>query len=86
MSMSGTADHRLRGSSLRSPWRIERSLVMAAESICGSSELSGSSGASGVLSQGGDSRSWTHCGQLMGSYGMVHEGACGWIMYNPRGM
>jgi len=53
MSMSSTADHRLRGSSLRSPWRIERSLVMAVESIHGSSELSGSSGVLGVLSRGG---------------------------------
>jgi len=37
---------------------------MAAESIRGSAELSGSSGASGVL--GGDSRSRTHRGRLMG--------------------
>jgi len=47
--MSGTADHRLIGSPLRSPWRIERSSVKTAESIRGSVELSGSSGASGVL-------------------------------------
>src|SRR6267154_5666999 len=81
--MSGTADHRLIGSSLRSPWRIERSSVMAAESICGSVELSGSSGASGVL--GGDSRSRTHRGRLTGSRGIGRdEGARGWIMCDPR--
>src|SRR5712675_1999260 len=49
--MSGTADHRLIGSLLRSPRRIERSSVMAVESICGSAELSGSSGASWVLNR-----------------------------------
>jgi len=85
MSMSSTADHRLIGSPLRSPWRIERSLVMAAESIRRSAELSGSSGALGVLGQGGDSLSWTHCGQLVGSCGMVCEGAHGWITCDPRG-
>jgi len=86
MSMSSTVDHRLIEGPLRSPWRIERSSVMAAESICGSAELSGSSGALGVLGQGGDSLSWTHRGQLMGSHGMMREGARGWIMCNPRGM
>jgi len=63
MSVSGLVgqDHQLIGSPLRrSPWRIERSSVMAMESICGSGEPSGSSGASGVLR--GDSQSWTHCG------------------------
>jgi len=85
MSMSGTVDHRLIGSPLRSPWRIERSSVIAVESICGSAELSGSSGASGVLGQGGNSLSWTHRGWLMGSRGMVCEGARGWIMCAPRG-
>ena len=83
MSMSGTADHRLIGSPLRSPWRIERSLVIAAESIRRSGELSGSSGASGVL--GGNSRSRTHCGWLMGLGGKVHEGAWGWITCDLRG-
>src|SRR5712672_2657972 len=81
--MSGTADHRLIGSPLRSPWRIERSSVKTAESIRGSVELSGSSGASGVL--GGDSRSRTQRGRLTGSRGMVHEGAWGWIMCDPSG-
>src|SRR5882672_622333 len=82
--MSGTADHRLIGSPLRSPWRIERSLVKTAESIRGSVELSGSSGASGVL--GGDSRSRTHRGRLTGSRGMGRdEGARGWITCDPRG-
>jgi len=80
MSVSGTADHKLIGSSLRiSPWRIERSLETTAESIRGSAELSGSSGASGVLGRGGDSQSLTHCGWLAGSRGMEREGARGWI-------
>src|SRR5882672_11160013 len=83
-SVSGTADHRLIGSPLRSPWRIERSSVMTAESIRGSSELSGSSGALGVL--GGNSQSWTQRGRLMGSRGIVHdEGARGWITCDPSG-
>src|SRR5712672_881220 len=82
--MSSTADHRLIGSLLRSPWRIERSSVIAAESICGSVELSGSSGASGVL--GGDSRSRTQRGRLMGSRGIGRDGgARGWITCNPSG-
>jgi len=87
MSVSGLVgqNHQLIGSPLRrSPWRIDRSSVMTAESICGSAELSGSSGASGVL--GGDSWSQTQCGRLMGSHGKVCEGACGWIMCNPRSM
>jgi len=46
---------------------------MAAESIRGSAELSGSSGVSGVLR--GDSRSRTQRGRLMGSRGMVRKGA-----------
>src|SRR5712671_3140427 len=83
--MSGTADHRLIGSSLRSPWRIERSSVMTAESICGSVELSGSSGVLGVLGRRGDSWSRTQCGWLMGLRGIVCEGAHGWITCNPRG-
>jgi len=62
MLMSSTVDYRLRESPLRSPWRVERSSVILAESICGSAELSGSSGALGVLGQGGDSWSQTHCG------------------------
>src|SRR5712672_2818575 len=83
-SMSITMDHRLIGSPLRSPWRIERSSVIAAESIRGSVELSGSSGASGVL--GGDSRSRTHRGRLTGLRGIGRdEGACGWITCDPRG-
>ena len=82
--MSGTADHRLIGSPLRSPWRIERSSVKTAESIHGSAELSGSSGALGVL--GGDSRSWTHCGRLTGSRGIGrNEGTRGWITCDPSG-
>src|SRR5712675_2606997 len=82
--MSGTADHRLIGSSLRSPWRIERSLVMAAESIRGSVDLSGSSGASGIL--GGDSRSRSQRERLTGSRGIGRdEGARGWITCDPRG-
>jgi len=81
--ISGTADHRLIGSPLRSPWRIERSSVMAAESIRRSAELSGSSGMSGVL--GGDSRSRTQRGWLMGSQGMVREGARGWITCDLSG-
>jgi len=82
--MSGTADHRLIGSLLRSPWRIERSSVMAAESIRGSVELSGSSGASGVL--GGDSRSQTQHGWLTGSQGIRRDkGARGWITCDPSG-
>src|SRR5882672_858979 len=82
--MSGIADHRLIGSPLRSPWRIERSSVIAAESIRGSVELSGLSGASGVL--GGDSRSRTHRGRLTGSRGIERdEGARGWITCDPRG-
>src|SRR5712671_4251337 len=82
--MSGTADHRLIGSLLRSPWRIERSLVKTAESIRGSVELSGSSGASGVL--GGDSWSRTHRGRLTGSRGIGRDrGARGWITCDPRG-
>src|SRR5712671_1913230 len=82
--LSGTADHRLIGSLLRSPWRIERSSVKTAESIRGSVELSGSSGASGVLR--GDSRSWTHRGRLTGSRGIGRdEGARGWITCDPRG-
>src|SRR5712675_2562993 len=84
MSMSGTADHRLIGSLLRSPWRIERSSVIAVESIRGSAELSGSSGASGVL--GGDSRSQTQRGRLTGSRDIgCNEGACGWITCDPSG-
>src|SRR5712671_6555513 len=76
--------YRLKGSSLRSPWRIQRSSVITAESICGSVELSGSSGASGVL--GGDSRSRTHRGWLMGSRGVGRDrGARGWITCDPRG-
>jgi len=86
MSMSSTVDHRLRGSPLRSPWRIERSSITTAESIHGSVELLGSSGASGVLGWGGNSQSWTHCGQLTGSRGIVCKGACGWITCNLRGM
>jgi len=82
--MSGTADHRLIGSPLRSPWRIERSSVKTAESIRGSIELSGSSGASGVL--GGDSRSRTQRGRLTGSRGIgCNRGARGWITCDPRG-
>src|SRR5712671_411117 len=82
--MSITVDHRLIGSPLRSPWRIERSSVIAAESIRGSVELSGSSGASGVL--GGNSRSRTHRGRLTGSRSMGRdEGARGWITCDPRG-
>src|SRR5712672_2504600 len=82
--MSGTADHKLIGSSLRSPWRIERSLVIAAESIRGSAELLGSLGVSGVL--GGDSRSQTQCGRLTGSRDIGRdEGARGWITCDPRG-
>src|SRR5882757_6152863 len=82
--MSGTADHRLIGSPLRSPWRIKRSLVITAESIRGSVELSGSSGASGVL--GGDSRSRTQHGRLTGSRGIGRdEGARGWITCDPSG-
>src|SRR5712671_6109423 len=84
-SMSGTVDHRLIGSLLRSPWRIKRSLVKTVESIHGSAELSGSSGASGVL--GGDSRSWTQRGRLTGSQGIGRdEGVRGWITCDPRGM
>jgi len=80
MSVSSTADHKLIGSSLRiSPWRIERSSVTTAESIRRSVELSGSSGASGVLGRGGDSRSLTHCGRLIGLRGIECEGARGWI-------
>src|SRR5712672_2469252 len=57
---------------------------MAAESIRGSVELSGSSGASGVL--GGDSRSRTHRGRLTGSRGIGRDrGARGWITCDPRG-
>src|SRR5712671_3781131 len=82
--MSITVDQRLIGSSLRSPWRIERSSVKTAESIRGSVELSGSSGTSGVL--GGDSRSRTHRGRLTGSRGIGRdEGARGWITCDPRG-
>src|SRR5712675_1882662 len=82
--MSITEDHRLIGSSLRSPWRIERSLVMAAESIHGSAELSGSSGASGVLR--GVSRSQTQRGRLTGLRGIGRdEGARGWITCDPSG-
>src|SRR5712672_1146491 len=82
--MSGTADHRLIGSPLRSPWRIERSSVKTAGSIRGSVELSGSSGASGVL--GGYSRSRTQRGRLTGSRGIGRdEGARGWITCDPRG-
>src|SRR5882757_4062581 len=82
--MSGTADHRLIGSPLRSPWRIGRSSIVAAESIRGSVELSGSLGASGVL--GGDSRSRTHRGRLTGSRGVGRdEGVRGWITCDPRG-
>src|SRR5712672_19818 len=82
--MSITVDQRLIGSPLRSPWRIERSSVITAESIRGSVELSGSSGASGVL--GGDSRSWTHRGRLTGSRGIGRdEEARGWITCDPRG-
>jgi len=82
--MSITVDHRLIGSPLRSPWRIERSSVITAESIRGSVELLGSSGASGVL--GGDSRSRTHRGRLTGSRGIGRdEGARGWITCDPRG-
>src|SRR5712671_3710053 len=83
-SMSGTADHKLIGSLLRSPWRIERSSVKTAESIRGSAELSGSSGVSGVL--GGDSRSRTQRGRLTGLRGIGRdEGAHGWITCDPRG-
>src|SRR5712675_2210778 len=83
-SMSDTADHRLIGSPLRSPWRIERSSVKTAESICGSAELSGSPGVLGVL--GGNSRSRTQRGRLTGSRGIGHdEGARGWITCDPRG-
>src|SRR5712671_477877 len=82
--MSITVDHKLIGSSLRSPWRIERSSVKTAESIRGSVELSGSSGASGVV--GGDSQSRTHRGRLTGSRGIGRdEGARGWITCDPRG-
>src|SRR5712672_4707782 len=82
--MSITVDHRLIGSSLRSPWRIERSLVITAESIRGSVEPSGSSGASGVL--GGNSRSRAQRGRLAGSRGIRRdEGARGWITCDPRG-
>src|SRR5712675_489936 len=82
--MSITEDHRLIGSPLRSPWRIERSSVKTAESIRGSVELSGSSGASGVL--GGDSRSRTNRGQLTGARSIGRdEGARGWITCDPRG-
>src|SRR5712671_131692 len=72
------------GSPLRSPWRIERSSVKTAESICGSVKLSGSSGASGVL--GGDSWSQTHHGWLTGSRGIGRDrGARGWITCDPSG-
>jgi len=82
--MSITVDQRLIGSSLRSPWRIERSSVETAESIRGSVELSGSSGASGVL--GGDSRSRTQRGRLTGSRDIGRDkGARGWITCDPRG-
>src|SRR5882757_1468466 len=83
-SMSGTADHRLIGSPLRSPWRIKRSSVKTAKSIRGSAELSGSSGASGVL--GGDSWSRTQRGRLTGLRGIGRDrGARGWITCDPRG-
>ena len=85
MSMSGIVDHRLIGSLLRSDWRSKGSSMVAA-STHGSAELSGSSGASGVLDWGGDSWSWTHCGWLTGLCGMVHEGAHGWIMCDLSGM
>src|SRR5712671_4849654 len=82
--VSGTADHRLIGSLLRSPWRIERSSVKTAESIRRSVELSGSSGALGVL--GGESRSRTQHGRLTGSRGVgCDRGARGWITCDPRG-
>jgi len=82
--MSGTADHKLIGSLLRSPWRIERSSVIAVESIHGSAELSGSLGALGVL--GGDSRSRTYHGQLTGLQGIGRdEGAYRWITCDPSG-
>jgi len=47
------------------------------ESIRGSVELSGSSGALGVL--GGDSQSWTQHGRLMGSQGIGHDGGSTWV-------
>src|SRR5712671_5964988 len=82
--MSITVDQRLIGSSLRSPWRIERSSVKTAESIRGLAELSGSSGASGVL--GGDSQSRTQRGRLTGSQGIRRDGgARGWITCDPSG-
>jgi len=82
--MSGTADHRLIGSLLRSPRRIERSSVKTVESIRGSVELLGSSGALGVL--GGDSRSRTQRERLTGSRGIgCDEGARGWIMCDLSG-
>jgi len=83
--MSGTEDHRLIESPLRSPWRIERSSVMAVESIRGSVELLGLSEVLGVLGRGGDSQSQTHCGWLMGLWDMVYEEACGQITCNLRG-
>src|SRR5712671_2391978 len=84
VDVSSTADHRLIESPLRSPWRINRSLVMTAESIRGLVGLSGSPGVSGVL--GGDSRSRTHRGRLTGSRDIGRDGgARGWITCDPRG-
>src|SRR5712675_1535848 len=50
---------------------------MAAESIRGSVELSGSSGASGLL--GGDSRSRTHHGRLTGSRDIGRDEGGTWV-------